>query len=110
MSRWHVAKLFDVPLSTIHKWDKAGALPEAFMYLHRGNVKYPVYLSAQIRCLLVVVRDLVGYGYVSIPWNNLPEHLDMLADGYEAAAKAHQRRMSEPLEEKAGKFGVIFDV
>jgi hypothetical protein len=107
-SRYHIAKFFGVPLSTIHSWHKAGALPEPFMQLYRESKPYPVFLSAQLRVLLVVVRDLVDAGYVSIPWRNLPDHLDMLHEGYAVALKNFNARYSPDEErEAADRFGVI---
>lgn len=112
-SRYHIAKFFDVSLKTVHRWDASGVLPTPFMRLEKSNGKtYPVYLSAQFRCLVMVMRDLVSYGYVTIPWQQLQEHIDMLHEGYAISARNHAKRMYQDDDvtvEKAGKFGVIFD-
>jgi hypothetical protein len=80
------------------------------MQLYREDKPYPVFLSAQLRVLVIVVRDLVEAGYVSIPWRNLPDHLDMLHEGYAAAYKAFQSRFSPDEErDEADRFGVIID-
>jgi hypothetical protein len=111
-SRYHIAKFFEVPVKTVHRWDAAGVLPEPFMLMEKKNGSpYPVYLSAQFRCLVMVMKDLVAEGYVSIPWHLLGDHIDMLHEGYAIAARNHAKRMQgdDMLMEKPGKFGVIFD-
>ena len=107
-SRYHIAKLFDVPVMTIHRWDSAGVLPDPYMILEGARKPYPIYLASQVRVLLVVVRDLVEDGYVSIPWEQLPEHYAMLHAGYAAALEAFERRLNPPLKE-GDKYGVILD-
>jgi len=107
-SRYHIAKLFDVPVSTIHRWDYNGVLPEPYMWLDGPTKPYPVYLSSQVRVLLVVVRDLVQDGYVSIPWDRLEEHKEMLGRGYAAAMKAFEKRLNPP-DTGADRYGVILD-
>ena len=110
-STYHISKLFDVPVSTIVKWVSAGVLPDPFMYQSRGKKQYPVWLASQIRCLVVVVNDLIDDGYVSIPWLHLPEHVEMLHDGYKVALQRFMKRtqISDPIfdTEKADKFGVF---
>lgn len=109
ITRHGIAKLFDVPLSTVHGWDKAGVLPEPFMVQERGTSNVPVYLAAQIRCLMIVVRDLVKDGYVSIQWQGLPDHMAMLHAGYAEAQANFQKRLSgEKYGGEAGKYGVSF--
>jgi len=83
-------------------------LPEPFMILDGSRKPYPVYLSSQVRVLLVVMRDLVEDGYVSVPWDNLPEHLEMLRQGYREALKAFNKRLNPP-DTGADKYGVILD-
>ena len=87
------------------------------MYQERGSKKYPIYLAAQIRCLVMVVNDLVkDGGYVSIPWAYLPDHIAMLHEGYEVALIAYQKRAGffdedEPLgdETPPDRYGVSFE-
>lgn len=107
-SRYHIAKLFDVPVSTIHRWDDNDVLPEPYMWLEGSRKPYPVYLSSQVRVLLVVVRDLVEDGYVSIPWDKLDDHKELLNKGYDAAMKAFLKRLNPP-DTGADRFGVILD-
>lgn len=107
-SRYHIAKFFGVPLSTVHSWDRNGALPEPFLWQDGPQGKYPIYLSSQMRVLLIVVRDLVSEGYVSIPWSRLPDHLAMLHEGYQFALRSFQARYQGDDEiETADRFGVI---
>lgn len=111
-TRYQIAKLFNVAVATISKWEKAGVLPEPLMYNTRGNTQYPLFLSAQIRCLILVVNDLIRDGsYVSIPWAHLPDHLAMLHEGYGVALNAFHKRagyLDDPDddEDMGDKFGV----
>lgn len=107
-SRYHIAKFFGVPLSTVHNWHKHNVLPEPFMQLDGPHGPYPVFLSAQLRILLVVVRDLVLDGYVSIPWQRLPDHVAMLHRGYAAALKSFNKRAGhEAYDGEGDRFGVV---
>ena len=109
ITRHGIAKLFDVPLSTVHGWDRIGVLPEPFIIQQRGEQEVPLYLASQIRCLMIVVRDLVNDGYVSIQWQFLSEHVAMLQAGYdEAAANFRKRLKGETYGGEAGKRGVEF--
>lgn len=108
-SRYHIAKYFDVPVSTVHRWGEAGALPPPFYWMEHPRGSYPVFLAAQVRVLAMVIRDLVkDHGYVSIPWYNLPDHIAMLQEGYAVAKAAFVSRMDKPTRE-ADRFGVILD-
>jgi hypothetical protein len=109
MSRYQIAQLFGLrDTSTIIKWDRLGVLPEPFMYLQR-RTKYPVYLSSQIRCLVMVVNDLLDERYVAIPWQKMPQHVEMLHEGYSRALDAFEKRsgMVETAP-KGDRFGVEF--
>lgn len=107
-SRYHIAKFFGVPLSTIRNWASHGVLPEPFMMQDGPRGPYPVFLSSQLRVLLLVVRDLVKEGYVSIPWGRLPDHVAMLQEGYAAALKSfRQRATHQPYDGEGDRFGVV---
>jgi hypothetical protein len=107
-SRYHIAKFFGVPLSTILNWEKHNVLPEPFLYQEGPRGSYPVFLSAQLRVLLMVVRDLAAEGYVSIPWSRLPAHIQMLHEGYETARNAYYRRaVHQPYDGDGDRFGVV---
>lgn len=94
ISRWGIAKFFGTSVSTIYKWANHGVLPDPFVVQERGQHIVPLYLSSQIRCLMVVIRDLVEDGYITIPWQYLPEHFDMLHAGYDESRKKFKRRLS----------------
>ena len=114
-TRYQIAKLFNVAVPAILKWEKSGVLPEPIMYGQRGANRYPIFLSAQIRCLVMVVNDLVrDGGYLSVPWAYLPDHIAMLHQGYDEALLRFQKRAGyfddEPLgdDERPDKNGVTF--
>lgn len=68
----------------------------------------PVYLVSQVLALRKVVKDLVEDGYVSIPWVDLPEHIEMLHAGYEEAAdRAYSKFENDTGVDKADRFGVV---
>ena len=83
-------------------------LPEPFMMQERGSFLVPIYLSSQIRCLMIVVTDLVKDGYVSIQWHNLDEHKEMLHMGYAEALRNFKRRMVGTTYDGEGHRGVNF--
>jgi hypothetical protein len=99
ITRYGIAKLFNVGLKTIHVWDKCGVLPEPFMLQERGNQVIPIYLASQIRCLMIVVTDLVAQGYVSIRWEGLPEYLEMLHTGYAEVMLNFNKRLNKSDDE-----------
>lgn len=78
------------------------------MYQQGPQGQYPVYLAAQMRVLLVVLRDLAAEGYVSIPWGRLPDHVAMLHKGYKAVRKSFDARNSnEPYDGEGDRYGVV---
>lgn len=113
-TRYQIAKLFKVGLPTITKWEKLGVLPNPVMYQSRGKFRYPVYLASQVRCLVLVVNDIVKEGaYLSIPWSYLPDHIAMLHEGYAVALHNYQKRAGyfdedDMDDDKPDKFGVSF--
>ena len=110
-SRFQIGKIFNVPVSTVIKWDEAGVLPQPLMYLSMGAKQYPVWLAAQIRCLVLVVNQLVKESYVTIPWSKLPAHLAMLRQGYEEVFASFEKRAGyvevDEDEVKSDKYGVF---
>jgi hypothetical protein len=111
ITRYGIAKFFNVSLRTVHGWDSLGVLPEPFVMQQRGGIVVPVYLAAEIRCLMMVVTDLVAEGYVSIQWTDLHEHFVMLHAGYEQARAAFMKRLNGEKYggEEAVKGVVFFD-
>jgi hypothetical protein len=106
MTRGRIAKLFNVPLSTVHNWGRLGVLPSPFAYSQNPVRSYPLYLSAEIHCLVLVVKLLLKDGYLSIPWKKLPDHIEMLHAGYGQARKRFLARFATKDEEAGDRYGV----
>lgn len=94
MTRYGIAKFFDIDVSTVSSWARLGVLPEPFMTQQRESIKTPLYLASQIRCLVIVINELTEQGYVSIQWRRLDDHVSMLHDGYDVAFDNFTRRTS----------------
>ena len=108
-TRNDIAKYFDIQHSTVARWDDKGLLPEPFYHVQSTRGAAPVYLATQVYVLWRVLRDLVRHGYVTIPWHSLPDHVEMLKDGYEAKAKVAYAKFNRVEEiEQPDAFGVVF--
>lgn len=106
ISRMKIAEFLGVSFKTVRTWDYLGVLPEPFM-TKPGSKNVPLFLSAQVRCLAMVVNDFTEAGFVQIQWAQYPDHCEMLAHGYAQTLHAFNKRMEHDPLEATDKFGVV---